>query len=302
MKLQDLKNFSEKKKNTLYFDYNIKNLNWFNIGGKSKLFYKPDSLNDLSEFLKLYKKRGKIFILGAGSNTLFTDDVYNGVVVKLGNRFNNISKLNDNTVIAGSNVLDKNLSNYLAENEIGGLEFLSCIPGTVGGGVRMNSGCYGKEFKDFILSIQVMDFEGKVYTIPSSKINFFYRGTDLKNDLIFLSASFRGKKDNLNNIKLEMNRIKAEKEKNQPSKIKTSGSTFKNPVSQTQKKVWELIKESVPLDKKFGDASISKKHCNFFVNEGNATFDDMTKLINFVSKKVLDKTGVSLEKEIKILE
>ena len=174
MKLQDLKNFSEKKKNTLYFDYNIKNLNWFNIGGKSKLFYKPDSLKDLSEFLKLYKKRGKIFILGAGSNTLFTDDVYNGVVVKLGNRFNNITKLNDNTVIAGSNVLDKNLSNYLAENEIGGLEFLSCIPGTVGGGVRMNSGCYGKEFKDFILSIQVMDFEGKVYTIPASKINFFY--------------------------------------------------------------------------------------------------------------------------------
>ena len=194
MKLKDLKNFSEKKKNTLYFDYNIKNLNWFNIGGKSKLFYKPDSLKNLSEFLKLYKKRGKIFILGAGSNTLFTDNVYNGVVVKLGNRFNNISKLNDNTVIAGSNVLDKNLSNYLAENEIGGLEFLSCIPGTVGGGVRMNSGCYGKEFKDFILSIQVMDFEGNVYTIPASKINFFYRGTDLKNDLIFLSASFKGKK------------------------------------------------------------------------------------------------------------
>ena len=194
MKLQDLKNFSEKKRNTLHFDYNIKNLNWFNIGGKSKLFYKPDSLKDLSEFLKLYNKRGKIFILGAGSNTLFTDEVYNGVVVKLGNRFNNISKLNDNTVIAGSNVLDKNLSNYLAENEIGGLEFLSCIPGTVGGGVKMNSGCYGKEFKDFILSIQVMDFEGKVYTIPSSKINFFYRGTDLKNDLIFLSASFKGKK------------------------------------------------------------------------------------------------------------
>ena len=120
MKLQDLKNFSANKKNTLYFDYNIKNLNWFNIGGKSKLFYKPDSLKDLSEFLKLYNKRGKIFILGAGSNALFTDDVYNGVVVKLGNRFNNITKLNDNTVIAGSNVLDKNLSNYLAENEIGG--------------------------------------------------------------------------------------------------------------------------------------------------------------------------------------
>ena len=236
MKLQDLKNFSEKKKNTLYFDYNIKNLNWFNIGGKSKLFYKPDSLKDLSEFLKLYNKRGKIFILGAGSNTLFTDEVYNGVVVKLGNRFNNISKLNDNTVIAGSNVLDKNLSNYLAENEIGGLEFLSCIPGTVGGGVKMNSGCYGKEFKDFILSIQVMDFEGNVYTIPSSKINFFYRGTDLKNDLIFLSASFKGKKGNSSEIRDYTNQLKERKEISQPTKIKTSGSTFKNPISQTKKK------------------------------------------------------------------
>ena len=156
MKLQDIKNFSEKKQNTLYFDYNIKNLNWFNIGGKSKLFYKPGSLKDLSEFLKLYNKRGKIFILGAGSNTLFTDEVYNGVVVKLGNRFNNISKLNDNTVIAGSNVLDKNLSNYLAENEIGGLEFLSCIPGSIGGAVIMNSGCYKNDISKVLVSIQAI--------------------------------------------------------------------------------------------------------------------------------------------------
>ena len=99
-----------------------------------------------------------------------------------------------------------------------------------------------------------------------------------------------------------MNKLKTEKEKNQPTRIKTSGSTFKNPISQTEKKVWELIKESVPLDKRFGDACISEKHCNFFVNKGQASFEDMTKLINFVSKNVMDKTGVSLEKEIKILE
>ncbi len=187
-------------------------------------------------------------------------------------------------------------------NELSGFEFLTGIPGTIGGGIKMNAGCFGKEFKDILLSVQAIDKKGNVLTIAKKDINFEYRESGLSDDLIFLSASFRGKKDNLNNIKLEMNRIKAEKEKNQHSKIKTSGSTFKNPVSQTQKKVWELIKESVPLDKKFGDASISKKHYNFFVNEGNATFDDMTKLINFVSKKVLDKTGVSLEKEIKILE
>ena len=302
MKLQDLKNFSEKKKNTLYFDYNIKNLNWFNIGGKSKLFYKPDSLKDLSEFLKLYNKRGKIFILGAGSNTLFTDDVYNGVVVKLGNRFNNISKLNDNTVIAGSNVLDKNLSNYLAENEIGGLEFLSCIPGTVGGGVRMNSGCYGKEFKDFILSIQVMDFEGKVYTIPASKINFFYRGTDLKNDLIFLSASFKGKKKKKAQIYEEIERLKNKKKLSQPSRVKTGGSTFKNPINNSKLKVWELIKNSVPARCEFGDATISHQHFNFLVNKKDAKFNDMIKLINFIKKKVLEKYKIKLNLEIVIAD
>ena len=302
MKLQDLKNFSEKKKNTLYFDYNIKNLNWFNIGGKSKLFYKPDSLKDLSEFLKLYKKRGKIFILGAGSNTLFTDNVYNGVVVKLGNRFNNISKLNDNTVIAGSNVLDKNLSNYLAENEIGGLEFLSCIPGTVGGGVRMNSGCYGKEFKDFILSIQVMDFEGNVYTIPASKINFFYRGTDLKNDLIFLSASFKGKKKKKAQIYEEIERLKNKKKLSQPSRVKTGGSTFKNPINNSKLKVWELIKNSVPAGCEFGDTTISHQHFNFLVNKKDAKFNDMIKLINFIKKKVLEKYKIKLNLEIVIAD
>ena len=283
-KLKDLlKDFGDKVK----FDYDLKKMNWFNIGGKTKAFYKADNLKDLVIFLKKLKNDEKIFILGAGSNTLITDKIYDGVVIKLSNNFNNISLLSEDIIIAGSAVLD---------------EFLTGIPGTIGGGIKMNAGCFGKEFKDILLSVQAIDKKGNVLTIAKKDINFEYRESGLSDDLIFLSASFRGKKDNLNNIKLEMNRIKAEKEKNQPSKIKTSGSTFKNPVSQTQKKVWELIKESVPLDKKFGDASISKKHCNFFVNEGNATFDDMTKLINFVSKKVLDKTGVSLEKEIKILE
>ena len=301
MNISDL----EKNKNfigKIYFDYNIKNLNWFNIGGKTKIYFKPETLSDLISFLKAYENRGKIFILGAGSNVLFKDGIFDGVIIKLSKNFSKMSLINKEIIVAGSGTLDKILSYYALENSISGFEFLSCIPGTVGGGIRMNSGCFDEEFKDILISVQAINFLGKIITIPSKEIIFNYRSCSLPKDLIFLSASFRGKKDNLNNIKLEMNRIKAEKEKNQPSKIKTSGSTFKNPVSQTQKKVWELIKESVPLDKKFGDASISKKHCNFFVNEGNATFDDMTKLINFVSKKVLDKTGVSLEKEIKILE
>jgi len=198
--------------------------------------------------------------------------------------------------------LDKALSDFAMNNNLSGFEFLSCIPGTVGGGIRMNAGCFGKEFKDILLSIQVIDKLGNVKTIPSKDIRFEYRKNDLPEDLIFLSASFKGIKGDCVKINQEMNKLKAEKEKNQPTKIKTSGSTFKNPISQTQKKVWELIKESVPLDKSFGDACISEKHCNFFVNKGNAKFEDMKMLIDFVAKNVLEKTGIGLEKEIKILE
>ena len=253
-------------------------------------------------FLKKLENKEKIFILGAGSNTLISDNLFNGVVIKLSNNFKNISLLDKNIIIAGSAVLDKTLSEFAIENNLSGFEFLSCIPGTIGGGIRMNAGCFGKEFKDILLSVQAIDKLGNVITIPAKDIKFQYRKNNLSDDLIFLSASFKGIPEEANKIKKETDRLKKEKEKSQPTRIKTSGSTFKNPISQTKKKVWELIKESVPLDQKFGDACISEKHCNFFVNKGNASFDDMSKLIEFVSKKVLEKTGISLEKEIKILE
>ena len=233
---------------------------------------------------------------------MITDDLFDGIVIKLSKKFNNISLLGEDIIIAGSAVLDKSLSDFATENSLSGFEFLSCIPGTVGGGIKMNAGCFGKEFKDILLSIQAIDKLGNVITIPSKDFNFEYRKNNLNEDLIFLSASLKGVKSTLSKVKNEANKLKKKKEDSQPTKIKTSGSTFKNPVSQTNKKVWELIKESVPLDKTFGDACISNKHCNFFINKGNATFNDMKNLIEFVSKKVLEKTGISLEKEIKILE
>ncbi len=302
MNKEELKNYFDQFRNDIKFDQDLKKKNWFNIGGKSKIFYSANNLSELIKFLKKLKNKEKIFILGAGSNTLISDNLYDGVVIKLSKNFNNISLLNEDIIIAGSAVLDKTLSNFALENNLSGFEFLSCIPGTVGGGIKMNAGCFGKEFKDILISIQAIDKSGEILTIPYKDINFSYRGSNLSDDLIFLSASFRGVKSQANKIKLQMNEFKNEKEKNQPTKIKTSGSTFKNPINQTDKKVWELIKDSVPLDTRFGDACISEKHCNFFVNKGNATFDDMSKLIEFVSKKVLEKTGISLEKEIKILK
>ncbi len=302
MEINQLQNLLNEFRDDVKFEYDLKKKNWFNIGGKSKVYYRANNLKDLIKFLKKINENEKIFILGAGSNTLITDNLYNGVVIKLSKDFNNISLLKDDIIIAGSGVLDKTLSEFALKNNLSGFEFLSCIPGTVGGGIRMNAGCFGKEFQDILLSIQAIDKKGNVITIPKKNIKFEYRKNDLSEDFIFLSASFKGIKSNYNKIKNEMNKLKIEKERNQPTRIKTSGSTFKNPILQTKKKVWELIKESVPLDKKFGDACISEKHYNFFVNKGNASFDDMVKLINFVAKNVLEKTGISLEKEIKILE
>jgi UDP-N-acetylmuramate dehydrogenase len=284
------------------FDYNLKKKNWFNIGGKTKIYYKAKNLKDLIRFLKIIKNEQKFFILGGGSNTLISDKTFDGVVIKLSNDFNNISLLSEDIIIAGSAVSDKLLSEFAMENSLGGFEFLSCIPGTVGGGIKMNAGCFDREFKDILISVQAINKSGQVITIPAKEINFKYRDSGLSNDLIFLSASFKGFKKDSNLIRSEIIKLKDKKEKAQPTKIKTSGSTFKNPLDQSDKKVWQLIKESVPLEKSFGDACISEKHCNFFVNKGNAKFDDMKKLIEFVSESVLKKTGVKLQTEIKILE
>ncbi len=297
-----LKELLSEFSNNLKLDYDLKKKNWFNIGGKTKLYYKADNLKELIKFLKKIENKEKIFILGGGSNTLITDKQFDGVVIKLTNNFNNISMLSEEIIIAGSAVTDKSLSEFAMENSLEGFEFLSCIPGTVGGGIKMNAGCFDREFKDILISIQVLDKSGQVLTIPAKNINFKYRDSGLSDDLIFLSASFKGLKNDKDFIRAKMKLLKEKKELAQPTKIKTSGSTFKNPIEQSDKKVWQLIKESVPLEKSFGDASISQKHCNFFVNKGNAKFKDMKKLIEFVSESVFKKTGVKLETEIKILE
>ena len=302
MNVEKLKELFENFDSSIAFYEDLKKKNWFNIGGKAKVFFKAHELKDLVDFLKIINKKEKIHIIGAGSNTLITDEDYDGIVIKLGKNFNRLSILNSEIIISGAAVLDKKLAEYAVENELSGFEFLSCIPGTVGGGIKMNAGCFNREIKDILVSIQAVDKGGNVLTIPSRDIKFDYRCSDLSEDLIFLSASFKGKKKSKKKILATMSELKIKKEKNQPSKIKTSGSTFKNPINKTNKKVWELIKDSVPANTKFGDACISEKHSNFFVNKGNASFHDMKKLINFVEESVFKKTGINIEKEIKILE
>jgi UDP-N-acetylmuramate dehydrogenase len=302
MDTEDIKKLALSIDGDIHFNQSIKNLNWFNIGGKTKIFFKPNSLKSLIQYLKLYALRSKIFILGNGSNVLFDDNIYDGTVIKLGKSFSNISLLDKETIIAGTAASQKKVSEFAKDYNISGLEFMSCIPGSVGGGIRMNSGCFNKEFKDVLISIQLVDFKGIVTSIPAKNINFNYRSIELPKDLIFLSATFRGKEKLSGEINDYMNELNAIKNMAQPTKIKTSGSTFKNPINQTDKKVWKLIKSSVPTEISYGDAVISEKHANFFVNKKNAKSADMKSLINFVKKKVKDKTGVKLELEIVVVE
>ena len=171
----DLKELIPEFSNNLKLDYDLKKKNWFNIGGKTKAFYKAGDLKELIKFLKKIQDKEKIFILGAGSNTLISDNKFDGVVIKLAQNFNNISLHSEEIIVAGSAVTDKSLSEFAMENSLGGFEFLSCIPGTVGGGIKMNAGCFNREFKDILISIQAVTKSGQVVTIPAKDINFKYK-------------------------------------------------------------------------------------------------------------------------------
>ena len=296
--MSQITNVKNKISGKISFNENLSKLSWFNLGGPAKVLFRPKSLQELSLFLKEIKGIKKIKVLGIGSNTLIRDGGFDGIIIKFGNSFSHLSLFNSNTIIAGASALDKNVSNFALKNSISGFEFMSCIPGTVGGAVRMNSGCYGNDISKILISVQVMDFDGNVKAIQSSDIKFYYRGSSLDNNLIIISATFKGKKDNNLNVQQKINSFMKEKKNTQPSKIKTCGSTFKNPENQ---KAWKLIKDSGCAGMAVGDAQISEKHSNFFVNKGNAKSKDLEQLINQVQNKVLEKTGINLELELQII-
>jgi len=296
--ISQIKELKNKISGEFQFDENLSKHSWFSLGGPAKVVFRPKTLNELSIFLKNIREFDKIRVLGVGSNTLIRDGGFNGIIIKLGKSFSHLSLFDENKIISGASALDKNVSNFALKNSLSRFEFLSCIPGTIGGGIRMNSGCYGEDISKIIVSVQVMDFSGKIRVIYSSDIKFSYRGSNLDNKLIFISATFRGKKNNKSNIQKKINNLVERKKKDQPSKIKTCGSTFKNPGS---RKAWKLIKDSDCAGMSVGDAYISEKHCNFFVNKGHSKSSDLENLIYKVKSKVLDKTGINLELELQII-
>ena len=295
------KNFIEKFGKNLSQNVSLSNYSWFNLGGNAEYFYKAKNENQLIEFLREAKKQNlKTTVLGAGSNTLFRDNGVKGVVIKLGNEFSYTKLVNKNILEVGAATLDRKVANYAKENNVGNLEFLSCIPGSIGGAIIMNSGCYENDISKVLISIRAID-KKKLSSVEIKKedIKFLYRGTNLPNDLIIISAKLKGTVSVKEKIEKKQLDLIEKKKTSQPNQIKTCGSTFKN-VSK-DKKAWMLIKEAGCENYKEGDAIISQKHFNFFVNNGNAKSSDIENLIKKIKRKVYEKTGINLELEIKII-
>ena len=272
---------------TILNNENLNKYNWFNLGGPAKIFFKPKSLLDIKKFLENDNNRNKkIHILGAGSNTLFRDGGFDGIVIKLGKEFAYTKILSDGNIEVGAATPDKKIADFAIENSITGLEFLSCIPGTIGGAIIMNSGCYGQDISQSVISIEGLTLNGKLKSLNRDQINFFYRGSNFGENLIILSVKLKGNKDTKEKIEKKQNEFLNQKRKSQPTNVKTCGSTFKNP---SNKKAWELIKMSGCSNLSIGGARLSEQHCNFFLNNGKAKSSDIEMLIEEVRNQVFFK-------------
>lgn len=278
-------------------NYNLKHLTWLKVGGDADIFFKPEDIEDLKIFLKENNNRFPITVIGAGSNLIIRDKGVEGVVIKLGRNFTDIQFVDNNLIVAGAGCLNSSLAKFCLVNSITGFEFLIGIPGTLGGGVAMNAGSYGCEFKDIVASVEVLDTEGNLIIIPLDRIGFSYRTNSLPKDLIFTRVFFQAKnKEDTNKIKQKMDEISAIRSSSQPVSEKTGGSTFANPKGF---KAWELIDKSGLRSARVGGACMSEMHCNFMINANNATATDMENLGELVKQKVKENSGIELQWEIK---
>ncbi len=288
--------------------FDLSKASWFGCGGKCDILFKPLDDEDLSKFLSLVDKSVPIYVLGAMSNTLVRDSGINGVVIKLGKNFTT-AKESNNIISFGSSVLDVNAARIALEKSIKGFEFLIGVPGTIGGNVIMNAGCYGGEISDRFLSCTGFDLKTGEYRVLTKKdIDFKYRSSSVKN-IVITKVDFVCEKGDQKEIESKMNDVNLKRDRAQPIKQKTCGSTFKNPnissLNPEGKKAWQFVKDALSLmlesETKVGGAFFSPKHFNFMINDGTATAKDIETLGELVRKKVFETTGVSLEWEIKII-
>ena len=294
--------YSELKKNLqgeLRENFDLSKSNWLGIGGKANFFFKPKDLKDLQIFLRNNNKHFPIIVIGSGSNLLIRDKGFDGVVIKFGKDFDYI-KINNDIINCGPATPKSILAEYAANNNLTGFEFLYCIPGTIAGGVVMNSGCYGSDISKVVLSVTVIDMNGEIEIISNKDINFSYRHSSLTKNQIITNIEMKGSFLENQKILEIMKNLKDKKDTEQPQKIKTGGSTFKNPKN-SDKKAWQLIKESGCADLRVGRIKLSNLHCNFLENLDKASSEDAENLIEKIKKEVFKKTNVNLELELEVV-
>ncbi len=274
----------------------IKDLTWFRAGGPAEVLYIPPDADDLAVFLKGVAADVALTVIGVGSNLLVRDGGVDGVVVRLGRGFMNISAEAQHRIRAGAAALDVAVSKAALDAGLSGLEFMRGIPGVVGGGLRMNAGAYGREFKDVLVEATALDRKGERVRLTKADMGFEYRRSSVATDLIFVDALFEGAPGDKVAIEMRMNEITDARATTQPIKSRTGGSTFKNPPGE---KAWQLVDRAGCRGMRRGDAEVSTMHCNFLINHGRASGNEIEDLGEEVRAKVKAATGVELEWEIK---
>ena len=287
-----------KLRGKLKADAPLKDFTWFRAGGPAEVLYSPADEADLAYFMKGTPTDIPVTIIGLGSNLLVRDGGIEGVVIRLGKGFGEIAVEEGSRLRVGAAVPDVKVARAAADAGIVGLSFYRGIPGCVGGALRMNGGAHGRETREVVVEARAVDREGKVHVFPVAELHYEYRHCGVPDDLIFTEALFQGEPGEPAKILAEMDGIAAYREQAQPIKSRTGGSTFKNPPG---KKAWQLIDAAGCRGLAVGDAKVSEMHCNFLINEGNATGADIEKLGETVRARVKETSGVELEWEIKRL-
>ncbi len=276
----------------------LKQYTWFRVGGPAEVLFSPADEADLAYFMKTLPPAVPVTIIGLGSNLLVRDGGIDGVVVRLGRGFNEIKVEELSRLRVGTAVPDANVARAAADAGIAGLAFYRGIPGGIGGALRMNGGAHGTETCDVLLEARAVDRAGNTHVLSVGDMNYTYRHCGAPEDLIFTEALFQGRPGNPAEILAEMDEIAAYREEVQPIKSRTGGSTFKNPEGN---KSWKLIDAAGCRGLSVGDAKVSELHCNFLINEGNASAADLETLGETVRTRVKETSGVQLEWEIKRL-
>jgi len=268
--------------------------NWFNVGGNAEILFVPEDIKDLIGLLKSKPKKYEIYPIGAGSNILVSDKGIKGITL-ITKKLNQISIDNFGVITAQAGAVDADVARFARDQERTGLEFLVGIPGTIGGGIKMNSGAFGAEFKDILIDVKAINNLGEIKTFSNKELQMGYRKIGLSKEWIFYEARFKSSKDSKDKITTKMREIIHLRKEAQPTAVKTGGSTFKNPIN---KKAWKLIDEAGCRGLQNGDAMISEKHCNFIINLKKSTSQEIEELAQMVQDKVFEKSGIRLDWEI----